>query len=60
GLGSGGIQRGRAESLATVVVCALEGGLLLARARRDIAPLDVIAEELASMVQCALLRSTPA
>ena len=60
GLGSGGIERGRAESLATVVVCALEGGLLLARARQDIAPLDAIAEELASMVQCALLRSTPA
>jgi hypothetical protein len=60
GLGSGGIERGRAESLATVVVCALEGGLILARARRDIAPLDAIAEELASMVQSALLRSTPA
>jgi TetR/AcrR family transcriptional regulator, lmrAB and yxaGH operons repressor len=60
GLGSGGIERGRAESLATVVVCALEGGLILARARRDIAPLDAIAEELASMVQGALLRSTPA
>ena len=59
GLGSGGIERTRAESLATVVVCALEGGLLLARARRDIAPLDAIAEELASMVQYALLRSTP-
>lgn len=59
GLGSGGIERERAESLATVVVCALEGGLLLARARRDIAPLDAIAEELASMVQYALLRSTP-
>ena len=59
GLGSGGIERGRAESLATVVVCALEGGLILARARRDIAPLDAIAAELASMVQSALLRSTP-
>jgi TetR/AcrR family transcriptional repressor of lmrAB and yxaGH operons len=59
GLGSGGIERERAESLATVVVCALEGGLLLARARRDIAPLDAIAEELALMVQYALLRSTP-
>ena len=60
GLGAGGIERGRAESLATVVVCALEGGLILARARRDIAPLDAIAEELASMVRSALLRSTPA
>ena len=60
GLSSGGIERGRAESLATVVVCALEGGLILARARRDIAPLDAIAEELASMAQSALPRSKPA
>ncbi len=60
GLGSGGIERGRAESLATMIVCGLEGGLLLARARRDIAPLDAVAEELASMVQSALPRSTPA
>jgi TetR/AcrR family transcriptional repressor of lmrAB and yxaGH operons len=60
GLGSGGIERGRAESLATMIVCGLEGGLILARARRDIAPLDAVAEELASMVQSALPRSTPA
>jgi TetR/AcrR family transcriptional regulator, lmrAB and yxaGH operons repressor len=60
GLGSAGIERGHAESLATVVVCAVEGGLVLARARRDIAPLDAVAEELASMVQSALPRSTPA
>ena len=58
GLGSGGIERGRAESLATMIVCAVEGGLILARARRDIAPLDAVAEELASMVQSALPRST--
>jgi TetR/AcrR family transcriptional regulator, lmrAB and yxaGH operons repressor len=60
GLGSGGIERGRAESLATMIVCGLEGGLILARARRDIAPLDAVAEELASMVRSALPRSTPA
>jgi len=59
GLGSGGIERARAESLATMIVCGLEGGLILARARRDIAPLDAVAEELASMVQSALLGSTP-
>ena len=59
GLGSGGIERGRAESLATMIVCGLEGGLLWARARRDIAPLDAVAEELASMVRSALPRSTP-
>ncbi len=60
GLGSGGIERGRAESLATMIVCGLEGGLLWARARRDIAPLDAIAEELVSMVRSALPRSKPA
>jgi AcrR family transcriptional regulator len=57
GLGSAGIERGRAESLATVIVCGLEGGLILARARRDIAPLDAVAQELASMVRSALPRS---
>jgi TetR/AcrR family transcriptional repressor of lmrAB and yxaGH operons len=57
GLGSAGIERGRAESLATVILCGLEGGLILARSRRDIAPLDAVAEELASMVQSALPRS---
>ncbi len=59
GLGSGGIERGRAESLATMIVCGLEGGLILARARRDTAPLDAVAEELASMVRSALPRSNP-
>jgi TetR/AcrR family transcriptional repressor of lmrAB and yxaGH operons len=57
GLSSAGIERGRAESLATMIVCGLEGGLILARARRDIAPLDAVAEELASMARSALPRS---
>jgi hypothetical protein len=43
-----------------MIVCGLEGGLLWARARRDIAPLDAVAEELASMVRSALPRSTSA
>jgi TetR/AcrR family transcriptional repressor of lmrAB and yxaGH operons len=60
GLGSAGIERGRAESLATMIVCGLEGGLILARARRDIAPLDAVADEFASMVRSALPLSGPA
>ena len=60
GLGSVGIERERAESLATMIVCGLEGGLILARARRDTAPLDAVAEELASMVRSALPRSKSA
>jgi TetR/AcrR family transcriptional regulator, lmrAB and yxaGH operons repressor len=53
-LGSAGIESGRARSLATMIVCGLEGGLILARTRRDIAPLDAIGEELATMVRSAL------
>lgn len=60
GLSSAGIEGGRTESLATVIVCGLEGGLILARAHRDIAPLDAVAQELAWMVQSALPRSKPA
>jgi TetR/AcrR family transcriptional repressor of lmrAB and yxaGH operons len=59
GLGSAGIEQRRAESLATLIVCGLEGGLIWARARRDIAPLGAVAEEVASMVRSALPRSTP-
>jgi TetR/AcrR family transcriptional repressor of lmrAB and yxaGH operons len=60
GLGSAGIERGRSESLATMIVCGLEGGLILARARRDTAPLDAVADEFASMVRSARPRSEPA
>jgi len=59
GLASADIEPGRAESLATMIVCGLEGGLILARTRRDTAPLDAVAEELASMVRSALPRSNP-
>ena len=60
GLGSAGIERGRTESLATMIVCGLEGGLILARARRDTAPLDAVADEFASMVRSAQPLSEPA
>jgi TetR/AcrR family transcriptional regulator, lmrAB and yxaGH operons repressor len=60
GFGSAGIERGRAESLATMIVCGVEGGLILSRARRDTEQFDAVAKELASMVQRALPRSTPA
>ncbi len=43
-----------------IIICGLEGGLILARARRDITPLDTVAEELASMIRSALPRSNSA
>src|SRR5829696_6988218 len=59
GLGSVGIESGRTESLATMIVCGLEGGLILARARRDTAPLGAVADEFASMVRSAQPLSEP-
>ncbi|MEV6061828.1 TetR/AcrR family transcriptional regulator [Nocardia asteroides] len=41
-----GIPGERADELATVALAMLEGGLLLARTRRDLAPLRAVAEHL--------------
>jgi len=42
-----GRPRRRAESLSTLMLCSLEGAILLSRARRDTAPLRLVARELA-------------
>lgn len=49
-----GVERSRAESLATMAVASVEGALLIARARRDVMPLHRIADELAVLVGGAL------
>ncbi|MGW4061912.1 TetR/AcrR family transcriptional regulator [Amycolatopsis sp. NPDC004747] len=41
-----GLTAERADDLATVVLAAIEGGLLLARTRRDLAPLRAVATHL--------------
>lgn len=41
-----GVAPDRAAELATLTLCALEGALLLARARQDLAPLDVVHRQL--------------
>jgi TetR/AcrR family transcriptional repressor of lmrAB and yxaGH operons len=41
-----GLSPERADELATVVLAAIEGGLLLARTRRDVAPLRAVAAHL--------------
>jgi TetR/AcrR family transcriptional repressor of lmrAB and yxaGH operons len=41
-----GLPDERAEELATIVLAAIEGGLLLARTRRDLAPLRAVAGHL--------------
>ena len=45
-----GRTRRRAETLSTLMLCALEGALVLARAQRDTAPLRLVARELAPVL----------
>ncbi|MBW8732322.1 MAG: TetR/AcrR family transcriptional regulator [Terrabacter sp.] len=40
----------RAQALSTLMLCALEGAIVLARAQRDTAPLRVVARELAPVL----------
>jgi len=49
-----GIPPQRAESLATVVISALEGAIVLARIHRDVAPLEAIARELGPLLDSAV------
>ncbi|GAA2745587.1 TetR/AcrR family transcriptional regulator [Terrabacter aerolatus] len=45
-----GRSRRRAETLSTLMLCTLEGALVLARAQRDTAPLRLVARELAPLL----------
>ncbi len=49
-LGADGVPSGRARAIAAAIVAALEGGLILARTRRSLAPLEAIAALLASWI----------
>jgi AcrR family transcriptional regulator len=49
-----GVPEDRARRLSTLIVAAQEGGILLCRAERSIAPLEAVAEELHDLVAHAL------
>lgn len=46
-----GVSRDTASDLATLVIAALEGALVLARAQRDVAPLDATHRRLRSLLK---------
>lgn len=48
-----GIAADTAEQLAVTAIASLEGALLLARVRRDVAPLHTVATQLASLIDTA-------
>ncbi len=52
-LANTGISEKRAASLATLCFAALEGGLILSRAQKSIAPLKAIANELVQIMRAA-------
>jgi TetR/AcrR family transcriptional regulator, lmrAB and yxaGH operons repressor len=46
-----GLTTARAKSIATLCFAALEGGLILSRAQKNIAPLNAIADELIQLIR---------
>ena len=52
-LAEGGVAEERAPSLATLLVSACEGAVILSRAQRSSAPLDLVAAELVAAVAAA-------
>jgi len=53
-LAGAGIERERAERLAALAVAGIEGGLILAQARRDLEPLDAATAEIRDLIEAAL------
>jgi len=51
-----GVETARAHELATVVISALEGALILSRTYRDLAPLETTHRELRELVQAELAK----
>ncbi|MFD0312849.1 TetR/AcrR family transcriptional regulator [Streptomyces flavalbus] len=49
-----GVPRARAESLATLMISALEGALLIARAERDVRALTTVVQELGPLLDAAV------
>ncbi|QJT05189.1 TetR/AcrR family transcriptional regulator [Streptomyces asoensis] len=54
-----GVPAARAGSLATLMVSALEGAILIARAERDVRALTTVVTELAPLLDAAVERGVP-
>lgn len=50
-LSDDGVDAARAEDLATLLIAAIEGAILMARAARDVGPLDRVHRQLRSLLQ---------
>ena len=54
GLRRSGVSAARARRLASVIIAAIEGAMILARATEDLAPLRAIIAELGPMLDAAV------
>ena len=52
-----GVPYRRADPLATLMIASLEGAILMARAERDVRPLDTVVDELRPLLDAAVGRS---
>jgi len=52
-----GVPVGRADGLALVVISALEGAIVVARVRRNLAPLDAVVAELGPLLDASTVKS---
>jgi AcrR family transcriptional regulator len=55
-----GVAEVPASQLATMIVAAVEGTVAMCRAKRDITPLDQVADQLETMINVAATGDTPA
>jgi hypothetical protein len=55
-----GVPRARSSSLATLMLSALEGAIVLARAANDDEPLRIVVRELRPLLDAAVTRGTSA
>lgn len=53
-----GVPHARAQTLATVMLSSLEGAIVIARARRDVGPLNAVRRELGPVLDAAVSTST--
>ena len=53
-LSHAGLTETRAKSIATLFLASLEGGMILSRAQKSVAPLNAIANELVLVIQASL------
>jgi TetR/AcrR family transcriptional repressor of lmrAB and yxaGH operons len=58
-LAARGLPKERAESLATLVLAGIEGGLMLSRAGHNTAALRAVGTELAAVIRSSLGNETP-